>query len=186
MLALDWLGIDPTAMPDAVPTSVSTDLLLRGWLGGLSAPADEPLRHWEIAVALVDAVTATARDDGPRDPDRIVDLARLVVADSLAERLTLPQLGRRVGVSPFHLARRFRRSTGSSIHAYRTTLRVRAAIERVAAGERDLTTLALDLGFADHSHLTNVVRRETGRPPSAFRRAPSPAELAGLRTILQA
>ena len=186
MLALDRLGLDPIAMPDAVPTSASTDLLLRRWLGALSVPADEPLRHWEFAAALIDAVTATAGDDRPRDTEAIVDLARLVVADSLAERLTLPELGRRVGASPFHLARRFRRSTGRSIHAYRTTLRVRAAIERAAAGERDLTALALDLGFADHSHLTNVVRRETGRPPSAFRRPPTAAELAGLRTILQA
>jgi AraC-like DNA-binding protein len=187
IVALDLLGIDPAVVPDAVPTPTRADLLLRGWLGGLSDPADEPMGHAEIAVALVDAVVGATRGFGPdRDRDPIVDRARLVVADSLAERLTLPELGRRVGASPFHLARRFRRSTGLSIHAYRTTLRVRAAIERVAAGERDLTALALDLGFADHSHLTNVVRRETGRPPSAFRRPPSAVELAGLRTILQA
>jgi AraC-like DNA-binding protein len=60
------------------------------------------------------------------------------------------------------------------------------ALERLAAGERDLTALALDLGFADHAHLTNTVRRELGRPPSAFRAAPNHAEIHALSTILQA
>ena len=129
----------------------------------------------------------TARvDGGATSRDTLVDRTRLVIAEDLGERLTLPELGRRVGSSPFHLARRFRRATGSSIHGYRTALRVRAALERVAGGERDLTGLALDLGFADHSHLTNTVRRETGRPPSAFRLPPTDAELRALSTILQA
>jgi len=48
-------------------------------------------------------------------------------------------------------------------------LRARAALERVAGGERDLARLAADVGFADQSHLARVVRRETGRPPSALR-----------------
>ena len=48
-------------------------------------------------------------------------------------------------------------------------------MERLAAGEPDLTALALDLGYADHSHLTNACRREFGRPPSALRALWNPA-----------
>lgn len=58
-------------------------------------------------------------------------------------------VARRVGLSGWELARRFRRVTGTSIHRYRTALRVQAALERIEAGERDLTGLALDLGFFD-------------------------------------
>jgi AraC-like DNA-binding protein len=50
-------------------------------------------------------------------------------------------------------------------------LRARAALERLAGGERDLARLAAELGFADQSHLTRVVRSETGRTPAALRRA---------------
>jgi AraC-like DNA-binding protein len=38
----------------------------------------------------------------------------------------------------------------------------------VAEGARDLTELALDLGYADHSHFTNF-RHDWGLPPSRFR-----------------
>jgi AraC-like DNA-binding protein len=50
-------------------------------------------------------------------------------------------------------------------------LRVRAAMERLAGGERDLARLAADLGFADQSHLCRVVRDETGRTPAVLRQA---------------
>lgn len=53
--------------------------------------------------------------------------------------------------------------------AYRNQLRVREALDRLADGERSLTSLATDLGFADHAHMTRTVRRETGMTPSALR-----------------
>ena len=43
------------------------------------------------------------------------------------------------------------------------------AAHRLAAGAPDLTSLALDLGYADHSHFTNAFRQEWGVPPSRFR-----------------
>jgi AraC-like DNA-binding protein len=49
-------------------------------------------------------------------------------------------------------------------------LRTRAALEHLAGGEQSLARLAAYLGFADQSHLCRVIRRETGRPPSALRR----------------
>ena len=50
-------------------------------------------------------------------------------------------------------------------------LRARAALERLAGGERDLARLAADAGFADQAHLCRVVRAETGTTPSALREA---------------
>lgn len=47
----------------------------------------------------------------------------------------------------------------------------RAALERLAGGERDLARLAADVGFADQSHLSRVVRAETGHTPGALRAA---------------
>jgi AraC-like DNA-binding protein len=50
-------------------------------------------------------------------------------------------------------------------------LRARAAVDRLAGGERELARLAAELGFADQAHLTRVVRAETGKTPSALRAA---------------
>lgn len=58
---------------------------------------------------------------------------------------------------------------GVSLRRYVQLLRARVAADRLAQGARDLTGLALDLGFSDHSHFTNTFRGEWGTPPSSFR-----------------
>ena len=83
---------------------------------------------------------------------------------------SLHELARRQAVSPHHLSRVFHASTGITVPAYRNQLRVREALERLADGERSLTSLATDLGFADHAHMARTVRRETGAAPSDLRR----------------
>jgi AraC-like DNA-binding protein len=55
-----------------------------------------------------------------------------------------------------------------TLHAYVHELRLRTALERVADGE-DLTRVALDLGYASHSHFTSLFRRAFGVTPSDFR-----------------
>src|SRR5207244_4102040 len=80
-------------------------------------------------------------------------------------RTSLVGLARLVGASPHHLSRIFRRRTGESVSGYRNRLRVRRALERLAAGERSLSGLAADLGFTDHSHLVRALRAEVHAPP---------------------
>jgi AraC-like DNA-binding protein len=82
---------------------------------------------------------------------------------------SLPRLAHELAVSPHHLSRTFRSLTGHTISQHRLLLRVRAASERLSGGERDLAPLSADLGFADQSHLTRAIHRQTGHTPSVLR-----------------
>jgi AraC-like DNA-binding protein len=95
---------------------------------------------------------------------------RLLLAERYAEDLGLEEIARAVHSSSFHLARVFRRETGLPIHQYRLRLRLRTALERLLQGETDLTVLALDLGFASHSHFSEAFRRAFAMAPSECRR----------------
>ena len=95
---------------------------------------------------------------------------RLFLSARFAENLGLEDIARAVHSSTFHLARVFRRETGLTIHQYRQRLRLRAALERLVEQETDLTALALDLGFASHSHFSDAFRRAFAVAPSACRR----------------
>ncbi len=99
----------------------------------------------------------------------LVEAVKLAVSRSLDARSSLAELARAHDCSPFHLSRTFHGVAGLSLRSYVGRLRARVAAERLAAGARDLTEIALDLGFADHSHFTNSFRREWGVPPSSFR-----------------
>jgi AraC-like DNA-binding protein len=100
----------------------------------------------------------------------VVEEAKALLSARYSERLTLDQVGRAVNVSPFHLARSFRRHTGYTLHEYRTQLRLRAALDRLAQGDEDLVHIARAVGYSSHSHLTASFRRVFGVPPSRVRR----------------
>jgi AraC-like DNA-binding protein len=132
---------------------------------------------WEIAD---ESVRASYRGDpSPEQGDPssasarrrrgLVEAAKIAIHENLEALPSLGQLAALCGCSPFHLSRTFRETAGLSLRRYTRRLRARLAAERLAAGERDLTNLGLDLGFADHSHFTNSFRREWGLPPSRFR-----------------
>jgi len=98
------------------------------------------------------------------------DAVKTVLAARMRERLTLSEVAKAVHSSEFHLARLFRREAGVPIHRYLNRLRLRAAIERLAEGEQDLTGLALDLGFSSHSHFSDSFRREFNVSPRGIRK----------------
>jgi AraC-like DNA-binding protein len=108
-----------------------------------------------------------------RQPPMVED-AKALLSARFTEHLTLEELGRAVNVSPFHLARSFRRQTGYTLHEYRTHLRLRAALERLAAGDEDLAVIARAVGFSSHSHLTASFHRAFGVPPSCVRKRALP------------
>lgn len=108
----------------------------------------------------------SARERRKRD---LVEAAKLALIRRLDAPRSLAELARGLDCSPFHLSRTFHGVAGLSLRSYVARLRTRLAAQRMAAGERDFTELALDLGFADHSHLTNSFRGEWGISPLRFR-----------------
>jgi AraC family transcriptional regulator len=150
---------------------------------GLARRGAPRLALEDVVAELADeAVGAAYRMRGlppPREPSAAavrrrwrerVEAVKLALNQRLGRPPALAELARTAGCSPFHLSRMFRDVAGLSLRRYLGRLRARLAAERLAAGARDLTALALDLGYADHSHFTNAFRREWGVPPSRFRR----------------
>jgi AraC-like DNA-binding protein len=138
---------------------------------------EDTARIVERAILLVAAALA-AVDPDPLERGRPRSAAaRRALADGAREALAhdcslpLPRLARELAVSPHHLSRVFAEVTGATISRHRMRLRARAALERLAGGERDLAGLAAELGFADQSHMCRVVRDEVGSTPVALRRS---------------
>jgi AraC family transcriptional regulator len=115
----------------------------------------------------------SVRSEWPSTPARrrceLVEAAKLAVNERLESLPSLGELARALGCSPFHLSRTFHRTAGVSLRRYVVRLRTRLAAERLVGQAHGLTELALDLGYADHSHFTNAFREEWGLPPSRFR-----------------
>jgi AraC-like DNA-binding protein len=131
----------------------------------------DPLLVEEALAGVVeDSLRRAARraEPSPTQCDEATERVREILATRYAERRSLASIAAEVGVSPFHLARRFRLRTGRSLHQYREQVRLRLSL-RLLREPIDLSLLALDLGYSSHSHFTNAFRRSFGVPPSALR-----------------
>jgi AraC-like DNA-binding protein len=102
---------------------------------------------------------------------RLARRAREALLADPAADAGLAALSSRVGCSPFHLARVFRRAYGMSLATCRTRLRLALALDRLDEGADDLAALACDLGFSHHSHFGAAFRRHVGLTPAAARTA---------------
>ena len=175
LLASLWGG-DPTLPSAPIASPPAVDLEHRLLLAASR-------RGGDVHELTERAILLTAATLEQADPRRVAAgrpstlRARRSLADAAHEALaadpdrSLPELAAELGVSPHHLSRIFRAAAGHTLSRHRMRLRVRAALERLAGGERSLARLAADLGFADQSHLCRVIRSETGHTPSALRRA---------------
>lgn len=160
----------------------------------LGSPKPDLLEVEETILALLrDALetTQTAWGRGrPRRTARLprarVEAVKLLLAQRPQDRHSLSELAAAVHCSPFHLARQFRGDVGMPIHRYLTRLRLALALERLPEAKGDLSHLALDLGFASHSHLTATFAAVFGFPPSSFQSRSQRAKLAEMRKILKA
>jgi AraC family transcriptional regulator len=98
---------------------------------------------------------------------RVVDY----MADNYERDLSLSDLAGQAGVSAFHFAREFKRSTGHAPHQYLIKLRVERARNLLAQSRLPIVEVGLRTGFGSQSHFTRLFRRLTGMTPGSYRGA---------------
>jgi len=93
------------------------------------------------------------------------------IEDNLAERVTLEDLSSLVNISPFHLARSFRRTTGLAPHQFVLARRVELAKRLLMTTKRSVQDIAWTVGYENVSHFRRLFASHLGVTPSELRRA---------------
>jgi AraC family transcriptional regulator len=91
------------------------------------------------------------------------------IGDNYSRDLKLAELAQVAGMSSFHFAREFKRTTGTSPHQYLIKFRVERAKALLAQNELPLIEVGLRSGFSHQSHFTRLFRRLTGTTPHLYR-----------------
>ena len=121
---------------------------------------------------MLEIVGEAARDcptDVARRPPSWLRQARELLSERFAERLTLEDVARTVGVHPVHLAQTFRKNYRCTVGDFVRRLRIEYACHKLAVSEMPIVDIALAAGFCDQSHFTRTFKRCTGVPPSQYR-----------------
>ncbi len=136
------------------------------------------------AHALVSDLVTLFADDTPAGPGSETltgQRARRVealVAQRLAEPLTLDDLAQAAGLSRSHFVRAYKARFGETPMTRLRHLRLERAMTLLRSTGLTVGEIALDSGFADQSHLTRHFKRHFGCTPGAIR-----AEMRATRPI---
>jgi PAS domain S-box-containing protein len=87
-----------------------------------------------------------------------------------AEKLRVPDLARRAGISEAQFERRMKRIFQLSAGQYLMKLRISAAARLLHGSRESISGIAQEVGFFDQSLLIRAFRRVTGMTPGQYRR----------------
>lgn len=164
------------------PSTVSMYRRQRELLWQAERGAMDALRMEESVISIVADVLRAAHEPQAASRARrrasmarhrdLANAARCLLGRTLHENVSVHSLAAELSTSPFHLCRVFRACTGVTMRDYQSNLRVRRAFELLEdrVGHASLSDLALELGFASHSHFTDTMRRRAGAAPREVRR----------------
>jgi AraC-like DNA-binding protein len=158
-------------------------LLLRAHhcLDSHSSVAERQTRWW----AAMGVLFGRYGEPRPKPEQRSVSrynlgLARDFIAGNLSYNVTIDELSAVCGLTRFHLIRSFSREYGLPPHAYANQLRLLAAKQLIAAGEKPAHAAAA-VGFYDQSHLSRLFTRAYGLSPGAYRKLHRDTKSCGQR-----
>ena len=121
-------------------------------------------------VQVVSGRKQPATHAGSRDRRRAVEAAMWLDEHS-HEKIDLGGAAHQAGLSSFHFLRLFAKVIGVTPHQYLVRSRLRRAARLLADEGRQITDIALDVGFADLSNFVRTFHRAAGVSPRDFRKA---------------
>ncbi len=124
---------------------------------------DETLGH-------IDAALARKRKLGDQ-AQRLVRRAMAYMHEHYAEPISREDLASRLGMSSDYLTLCFRKEVGMAPIAYLNRYRVNRAKILLSESDKNVTEIALEVGFSDSSYFGRVFRRQVGVTPEVYRRS---------------
>ncbi len=122
----------------------------------------ETLEHLKDALALQQNISTEAQ--------RLSRKAMAFIHEHYAEPIAREEIARYVGVSEGYLSRSFHQETGLSLKHYLCRYRIQQAKQLLAASEKTVTEIALEVGFSNSNYFSRIFLQEVGISPLAYRR----------------
>jgi AraC family transcriptional regulator len=170
-------GVEVAAVCDANAERILLSLLPELGTDGLGGELYAESLATALAVQLLRVHSSLGErakrrmDQEPRHglPPRSLRLVLDYVEANLAGDLSLAELAAVAGVSPRHLLRLFKRSTGLPPHRYVIGRRVEQAKGLLSGSDAPLWRVAKACGFAHQQHLSTHFKRLVGVSPGRYR-----------------
>ena len=96
--------------------------------------------------------------------------ARELLGEMREYPLSIKDVAREIGMSPFHFIRQFEALFGLTPHQFRIQSRLDQAKELLAKGQRSVTDVCMEVGMSSLGSFSDLFARRVGDTPSAYQR----------------
>ncbi len=104
-----------------------------------------------------------------RAPQSDVNTAKRFISDNISEPITVKDVAEHVCLSAEYFTKLFKKETGQNIKEYITLTKVEAAKDMLARADIPVGMVALELGYNNFSHFSQVFKKYEHMSPSEYR-----------------
>ena len=105
------------------------------------------------------------------DPQmEIINMAKGYIDEHYMENITLQRMAQHIGISPYYLARVFKKNTSKTIHSYLENIRINQAVHLLQTTNRSIIDICYEVGFVNSSSFYYAFRKKTQKTPKQLRR----------------
>ncbi|SFB10562.1 transcriptional regulator, AraC family [Collimonas sp. OK607] len=174
-LAADVTGKDrfPTLSALVIEDPALARHLARMHESFVSGQDDSPLQHESRLLTLFENLFGRARILSPSSTSGTLSVSQLrrirdYCEAQLAQKITLDELAKVIGLGRFQFLKFFKRTVGMTPHAWLLRMRLERACALLNRPDRCLTQVAQEIGFYDQSHFNRAFRQAFGVAPSQY------------------
>ncbi len=109
-------------------------------------------------------------EDKPIGSSGYLERLKAIIMNTPENIFFIEDMARNIGVSPYHMIRRFKNVCGLTPHQFQIQCRVRKA-QRLLEEGKSVTEAAYATGFCDQSHFDRCFRKIVRLTPSEYKRA---------------
>ena len=133
----------------------------------LSFNSYQELRYWFLK-KLDESVSHIARKQQTKT-DSVVEHAKKYIGEHFNKELSLEEMAKEVGISPYYLSKLFKESEGTGYIEYTTKLRMDYAKEQLGSTDRSVKEICRDAGYQDPNYFSRIFKKWTGMTPTEYR-----------------
>lgn len=136
----------------------------------LLANSTDELRRWFDTI--IEELLGEIRTIHMDRMSKLVAVATACMEDNRTNRLSLEEVAKRVGLSPWYFRRKFREIQGVGFKHYQMQVRMREASRLLLDPGLSITEVAMALGYNGASQFARVFRKYIGISPREYRANP--------------
>ncbi len=99
----------------------------------------------------------------------VVERAKAYIAAHFSRELSLEEMAKELGISPYYLSKLFKESEGVNYIDYLTGLRIKYAKEQLSKTDNSIKEICHESGYGDPNYFSRIFKKWTGVTPTEYR-----------------